>query len=148
MAILLKIPTQVCLLVALVGCFQSTPIGQRSSPMNIQHYDLRPYVNEPGRHNLVLGTLFGEGQAIDSGLCKKAFEFLQEQSCTFCYNATSSQIITAILVRDNWDDDTGGIGELISGGPYEDQVVVKITSQFGRGIYSYFQVYGVDISNL
>lgn len=75
--------------------------------------------------------------------CWKKYEFRQERSCTFQYKAKPEETISAILVYDRWDDDTGGTGDLLSGGPYEDVVVVKITSQLSRGLDSVFEVYGV-----
>ena len=50
--------------------------------------------------------------------------------------------ITAVLVEDLLDDDTGGYPQLVSGGVGEQHVSIKITSQQGCGFHFEFSVYG------
>ena len=50
--------------------------------------------------------------------------------------------ITAVVARDNWNDDTGGYPEIISGGPGHKHVEVKVTSGSRGGFDHTFQVYG------
>ncbi|XP_071837764.1 uncharacterized protein [Apostichopus japonicus] len=106
------------------------------------YVNIQDYADEPGRHNLILGStrpgdilLFTSRQNVHGTL-------FEVQHYTFQYSQKPTETISGVLVRDKWDDDTGGYPELMAGGPGQGYVVVKITSQQNRGFYFSFSVYG------
>ncbi|KAJ8037654.1 putative salivary secreted peptide [Holothuria leucospilota] len=120
------------------------PVTQPVKP-NPRHGGLQSYVNEQGRHNLVIGRKL----PTDTLLCRENIRkqgnlatLLQRQTHDFTYLKKRKEAITAVLVRDNWDDNTGGHAELIQGGPGQNLVKVRVTSQLGRGMDFTFSVYG------
>ena len=58
------------------------------------------------------------------------------------YQRSGDNTITAVVVKDNWNDDTGSNPEIISGGPDHKHVKVKVTPRFGRGFNHNVYVYG------
>lgn len=76
---------------------------------------------------------------------RKGDEFLSRVSHTFSYTAKDDEVITEVLAEDQWDDDTGGNPELISGGIGCKEVKVKVTSRKNRGFNFKFYVYGYKV---
>ena len=69
-------------------------------------------------------------------------QYFGKVSHTFSYNCRSGEEITAVLAYDLWSDDTGGNPKCESGGVGQNQVTIRVTSQFGRGFHFKFIVYG------
>lgn len=94
-----------------------------------------------GRHNLVVGKR-GPGDIL----------LLKEQKRQVCgfgyvshiYRHNGDNTITAVVAKDNWDDDTGGDPKIIDGGLGQKHVEVKVTSRFGRGFNHTVYVYGKE----
>lgn len=95
-----------------------------------------------GRHNLVLGSTGPGDVALYTDRCWEKFLFLQYRRYTFQYHKRPNETITGVLVRDNWDDDTGGFAKRTAGGPGQNCIEVVVTSQIGRGMDFSFTVYG------
>ena len=77
----------------------------------------------------------------------------EEQKCpsykmmgrvTHVFEYSGNKTITAVVAKDNWDDDTGGDPEIIGGGPGQRHVKVKVTSQYMRGFDHTVYVYGKE----
>ena len=58
------------------------------------------------------------------------------------YKYRGDNMITAVVAKDNREDDTGGDPEIISGGPGEKHVTVKVTSRSGGGFNHTVSVFG------
>ncbi|XP_068730993.1 uncharacterized protein [Montipora capricornis] len=92
-----------------------------------------------GQHNLVVG----KPQAGDILLHA-------EQKCqgrgfnraSHVYQHSGDNTITAVVAKDNWEDDTGGNPEIISGGPGYKHVRVKVTSRSEGGFNHTVYVFG------
>ena len=93
-----------------------------------------------GQHNLVVGK-------------PKAGDILlhAEQKCqgrgfddhvSHVYQHSGDITITAVVAKDNWDDDKGGDPEIISGGPGDKHVKVNVTSRSGGGFNHTVYVFG------
>ena len=59
-----------------------------------------------------------------------------------CHCSESNFIITYIDFQDHWIDNTGGSGEIISGGINKNHVDIEMKSQRGRGCDLEVWVYG------
>ncbi len=92
-----------------------------------------------GRHTLVKGTP-NPGDIVIWHEQKRVGHTLTYATYDFKFGGAKK--ITAILARDNWDDDTGGYAEIIDGGIGEKHVIVRVTSQLMRGFNFTFSVYG------
>ena len=97
-----------------------------------------------GEHNLVVGKreagdilLHSEQKSSGNG----------PGYVSHVYEYTGNCPITAVEAKDNWNDDTGGDPEIISGGPGHTHVKVKVTSRFLRGFDHTVLVFGKDINN-
>ena len=95
-----------------------------------------------GRHNLTLGEPNHDDIVLYKEDVRKGFEYFAKVSHTFSYTCKSGEEITAVLVYDKWDDDTGGNPEKNSGGVGQKEVSIEVTSQFMRGFHFNFIVYG------
>ena len=94
-----------------------------------------------GQHNLVVGKQ-GPGDIL-------LFKEQKRQVCGFgyvshIYRHNGDNTITAVVAKDNWDDDTGGDPKIIDGGLGQKHVEVKVTSRFGRGFNHTVYVYGKE----
>lgn len=67
---------------------------------------------------------------------------LEKKHTEFIYYKPEGKTISGVLVRDNWNDNTGGYPILVGGGPNQSYVKVNITSQESRGFDFTFTVYG------
>ena len=92
------------------------------------------------RHNLLKGQ--PEPGDILLHQEQKRSGFKKFGSVTHVFEYKGGKEITAVVARDNWDDDTGGEPKIISGGPGERDVRVKVTSKFMRGFDHTVYVYG------
>ena len=97
---------------------------------------------EHRRHTLTLGTPSSQDVVLHEENLRKGHEFSKKISHTFSYNCRSGEEITAVLVYDVWDDDTGGCPERNSGGVGQDSVSICVKSKYGRGFHFKFIVYG------
>ena len=92
-----------------------------------------------GRHNLVVGTP-GPGDILLHEEQKRqgwGFGFVSH-----IYRHNGDNTITAVVAKDNWDDDTGGDPKIIDGGLGQKHVEVKVTSRYRRGFDHTVYVYG------
>ena len=87
------------------------------------------------------GTPSSQDVVLHEENLRKGHEF-SKISHTFSYNCWSGEEITAVLVYDVWDDDTGGYPERNSGGVGQDSVSICVKSKYGRGFHFKFIVYG------
>ncbi|XP_071838762.1 uncharacterized protein [Apostichopus japonicus] len=107
------------------------------------HASITKKANMTGRHNMVLGDNSAEDFVLYTDKCREYYEiFPQRKVYTFQYRKKPNETITGVLVYDNWDDDTGGTAHRIAGGPGENCIEVKVTSQILRGMDFTFFVYG------
>lgn len=89
-----------------------------------------------GEHHLVVGQpevgdiLLHSDQKSEGGEGRHVFQY------------SGKDTITAVVAKDNWDNDTGGYPKIISGGPGYKHVEVEVTSRSCRGFDHTFQVYG------
>ena len=88
-----------------------------------------------GQHNLVVGKLEAGDILLHA-----------EQKCEDyeggCVSYVGDNTITAVVAKDNLNDDTGGDPKIISGGPGCRHVRVEVTSRLGRGFNHTVYVYG------
>ncbi|XP_071837758.1 uncharacterized protein [Apostichopus japonicus] len=103
---------------------------------------IQNYADEPGRHNLILGSNSPGDFVLYTSSHKVHGTLFVVTQYTFQYSKRPTETISGVLVRDKWDDDTGGYPELMAGGPGKGYVVVKISSQTHRGFDFSFSVYG------
>ena len=99
-------------------------------------------VAEMGRHNLECSRPGRDDIILNSKKIRKGGSFMATVSETYSYRCEQGYIITAVLAEDQWDDDTGGNPELVSGGVDQRHVEIKVTSQWSRGFHFKFIVYG------
>ena len=92
-----------------------------------------------GEHDLVVGTpevgnilLYSEKKSVDN----------EAGRVSHVYQYSGDITITAVVAKDNKRDDTGGDPEIISGGPGEKHVSVKVTSRTEKGFDHTVHVYG------
>ena len=97
-----------------------------------------------GEHNLFVGER-EDGDILLHSEHKSSGNGLGYVSHVYEYSGNS--LITAVEAKDNWNDDTGGNPEIISGGPGHEHVAVKVTSRFLRGFDHTVHVYGKDKKN-
>ena len=93
-----------------------------------------------GQHNLFKGKLEPGNILLYEEQIRPSYQVLGRRTHVFEYNGDN--VITAVVARDNWEDDTGGNPEIISGGPGQKHVKVKVTSQYMRGFNHTVYVYG------
>jgi len=93
-----------------------------------------------GQHNLFKGKLETGDILLHEEQRRPGFKMAGRVEHFFQYSG--DKVITAVVARDNWGDDTGGEPEIISGGPGEKHVKVKVTSQYMRGFNHTVYVYG------
>ncbi|XP_078360594.1 uncharacterized protein LOC144644906 [Oculina patagonica] len=101
---------------------------------------LTDFLGGQGRHNLSKGIVEAGNILLYEEQFRPSYEMLGRRTHVFEYNG--NKVITAVVAKDNWDDDTGGDPEIISGGPGQKHVKVKVTSQFNRGFDHTVYVYG------
>ena len=89
-----------------------------------------------GKRNLVVGKpevgdilLYSE-QKSERGCVDHVFQYRGDVT------------ITAVVAKDNWNNDTGAYPEIISGGPGHKHVEVKVASRSYRGFDYTIEVYG------
>lgn len=93
-------------------------------------------------HNLTLGkrkqgdVLLYQERAHPSAL---PFE---QRSYIFEYHCIKNEIITSVEAKDAWGDNAGGHPEVLSGGPDQHHVKIKVTSHTGKGFDFTVRVYG------
>ncbi|PIK39705.1 hypothetical protein BSL78_23459 [Apostichopus japonicus] len=110
--------------------------------MKRNHASITKKAKMTGRHNIVLGDNSVEDFVLYRDRCREYGMFLQRKVHTFQYHKKPNETITGVLVYDNWDDNTGGNAQRIAGGPGENCIEVKVTSQLHRGMDFTFFVYG------
>lgn len=93
-----------------------------------------------GRHNLLVGKAQPGDILLHEEQKRPGYKMLGRVTHVFQYSG--NRLITAVVAKDNWDDDTGGDPEIISGGPGQKHVKVKVTSQYMRGFNHTVYVYG------
>jgi len=98
-----------------------------------------------GRHTLREGRHGPDDIILYRTEKRKGDEWWAKVSHTFSYTARDDEVITEVLAEDQWDDDTGGNPELISGGVGCREVTVKVTSRVNRGFKFHFYVYGYKV---
>lgn len=97
-----------------------------------------------GQHNLHVGTL-EDGDIL---LYREQKSVGRVVGCVSpVYQYSGDITITGVVAKDNWEDDTGGNPEIISGGLGYKHVTVKVTSRFGRGIDHTVLVFGKKNDN-
>ncbi|PIK41184.1 hypothetical protein BSL78_21956 [Apostichopus japonicus] len=107
------------------------------------HASITKKANMTGRHNMVLGDNSAEDFVLYTERCREDYVLIpQRKEHIFQYHKKPNETITGVLVYDNWDDDTGGTAHRIAGGPGENCIKVKVTSQILRGMDFTFFVYG------
>ncbi|PIK35732.1 hypothetical protein BSL78_27428 [Apostichopus japonicus] len=104
-------------------------------------------LKEDDRADLAVFVMEGDNSAEDFVLyterCREDYVLIpQRKEHIFQYHKKPNETITGVLVYDNWDDDTGGTAHRIAGGPGENCIKVKVTSQILRGMDFTFFVYG------
>lgn len=96
-----------------------------------------------GRHNLVMGSAqVGDQLLYEERTRQSPGGLFSYRTYDFQYNCQGNERISCVVVRDNWDDDTGGNPEKIGGGPNQRYVNIRVTAQMGRGMDFSFYVYG------
>ena len=95
-----------------------------------------------GRRSLTLGTPSSQDVVLYEEQIRKEYALFSNVSHTFSYKRQRGEEITAVLAYDCWDDSTGGDPEKKSGGVGQDEVSIRVTSQFNRGFHFKFIVYG------
>jgi len=95
-----------------------------------------------GQHTLKLGSRHPGDTELYSQEVRKRDIFFSTVSHTFHYRARDNEEITAVVTKDQWSDDTGGIAVLVSGGVGQREVTIEVTSQRNRGFHFHFYVYG------
>ena len=98
--------------------------------------------SEHGHHNFTLGAPQAKMLFCTRKNFVKVMKFFSKVSYTFSYNCQRGEEIAAVLAYDVWSDDTGGYPERKSGGVGQDEVSIRVTSQFNRGFHFKFIVYG------
>lgn len=93
-----------------------------------------------GRHNLIVGKAQAGDILLHQEQKRPGYKMLGRVTHVFEYSG--DKVITAVVARDNWTDDTGGDPEILTGGPGHKHVKVKVTSQYMRGFDHTVYVYG------
>ena len=92
-----------------------------------------------GRHNLIVGKPAPGDILLHEEQKRQGYGF---GYVSHIYRHSGDNTITAVVAKDNWDDDTGGDPKIIDGGLGQKHVKVKVTSRFGRGFDHTVYVYG------
>ena len=92
-----------------------------------------------GEHDLVVGNpedgdilLHSEKKSVGYG----------RSYVSHVYRYSGDVMITLVVAKDNWNNDTGGDPEIISGGPGHKHVEVRVTSRLLRGFDHTVLVFG------
>lgn len=66
----------------------------------------------------------------------------EQRTHVFEYHCRGEELITAVEAKDSWGDNYGGTPQILSGGPDQRHVKVKVTSRMGKGFDFTVSVYG------
>lgn len=93
-----------------------------------------------GSHDLVIGKVEPGDILLHQEQKRPGCSLFSRVTHEFKYRG--DKLITAVVAKDNWSDDTGGDPQVISGGLGQTHVTVKVTSEPLRGFNHTIYVYG------
>ncbi|KAJ9589564.1 hypothetical protein L9F63_017229, partial [Diploptera punctata] len=94
---------------------------------------------EGQRHNLISCDPSSDQNFAKEKAVSRSFSFFSRTEVTEFIPVKGT--ISCVEVLDQWDDNTGGHAEIVNGGIGHEYVMVKITSERGRGFFFIIKVY-------